>query len=503
MKKTVNSKVLALLLSLVVLIASTSQTSFASENSKSYSDKINPTIVMDSSSISSEQVVSDPSAKVSFKDSTIENIKSIPNFLQKSNKEIIKDSNRDTVYAVQYALPDLKLSLLRTSESQPLDDSVTITFQVTLTNIGSAPATNPVISLYEDNNWISDLQITGTIAAGTQGTFSYGLTNNAGGSHTLKAVINRTHSITESDYSNNTTQATFIWKDAICLIAEGISPSDGITSYESNTTKKFTYVVSNYGNIPARSVTCGFYLNDAEIGQYTYDQVPSHTRYTNTVTITINKAGSYEFKYTIDPDHVINEIKRDDNSASVNLGITYDTEIWAGRWANANDLNVKVCNSAVNTLNNSNASSNPLLSAENAIWAWNGIVTNVSFGNINFTNDEEYDGTVNLVAISLGSDGTLALTNVFKQENGSLTLIQHPTTDSSDYVSATVELNTVVFPTATAAQQARTITHEFGHVLGLKHPTCGDKAIMWQTADKLVAYSIQGHDIYNLQVKYS
>ncbi|BFK85545.1 hypothetical protein I4000191A8_26830 [Clostridia bacterium i40-0019-1A8] len=47
------------------------------------------------------------------------------------------------------------------------------------------------------------------------------------------------------------------------------------------------------------------------------------------------------------------------------------------------------------------------------------------------------------------------------------------------------------------------IIHGFGHALGLAHPTCGDKAIMWQTKDSdYVSHEITEHDEYNMIHKY-
>lgn len=64
---------------------------------------------------------------------------------------------------------------------------------------------------------------------------------------------------------------------------------------------------------------------------------------------------------------------------------------------------------------------------------------------------------------------------------------------------------TNLFPLINQEQkgQKKTVTHEFGHALGLAHPTCKDKAIMRQTKDSdYVSYEITGHDEYNICKKY-
>ena len=70
-------------------------------------------------------------------------------------------------------------------------------------------------------------------------------------------------------------------------------------------------------------------------------------------------------------------------------------------------------------------------------------------------------------------------------------------------MKVTIYLNTPTLINQGEKGQKKTVTHEFGHALGLAHPTCKDKAIMWQTGDKdYVSYEITGHDEYNICKKY-
>ncbi|WP_353616491.1 matrixin family metalloprotease [Clostridium sp. D33t1_170424_F3] len=65
-----------------------------------------------------------------------------------------------------------------------------------------------------------------------------------------------------------------------------------------------------------------------------------------------------------------------------------------------------------------------------------------------------------------------------------------------------IELNWDMLPDVNIMSQSRTLTHEAGHVLGLDHPLCNDSAMMRQTGDPLVSFSITDHDKHSLREKY-
>ena len=100
--------------------------------------------------------------------------------------------------------------------------------------------------------------------------------------------------------------------------------------------------------------------------------------------------------------------------------------------------------------------------------------------------------------------GTLGYTEVYKEGAlGEPTKITDLLGDNSNYIQAKIYLNATTFVDLSKDGQMRTVTHEFGHALGLAHPTCKDKAIMWQTKDSdYVSYEITEHDEYNIVKKY-
>ena len=99
---------------------------------------------------------------------------------------------------------------------------------------------------------------------------------------------------------------------------------------------------------------------------------------------------------------------------------------------------------------------------------------------------------------------TLGYTEVYKEGLfGEPTQVTDLSGDDSNYVQAKIYLNTATFMNQSEKGQMKTITHEFGHALGLAHPTCGDKAIMWKTKDSdYVSHEITEHDEYNMIHKY-
>jgi len=471
---------------------------FATNVSKRSIDSSNsPAVKIEFSGTPEISKTDKPDAEITVKNSNLQDVTPISGFTTKS-----------AIASVQASLPDLSLTLLRTSASQPLPNAVAVTFEVTLSNLGTTPAVNPILSLYEDNTLQSMVQITGTLNAGNQGVFTYGVTSHSGGSHTLKVVANESHTISESNYSNNTAEGVFVWKDCISLVAEHLGTNDGGTEYESNYQQKFIYEITNHGNLSAQNVPYSLYLNGSLLLQSS-NTIPARTTLIGSFFMTIKKAGNYQLSLKVDPNKTINDIDTSDNSINLNLGISYDTELWAGKWEDASDLDVEVHSSAVQIMTyNSNVISTD--QAASAVRAWNNINPNVFFNTIHFDspdNTDEVDQTtmpIHIYGVYTLPNDAIGITTVFKaSSDGAVGIPEEDLfTDDSTYVRGQVVLSEYQLMNLSTTSQKKTVTHEIGHVLGLAHPACGDVALMRQTVDPLVAFTIQPHDKYNLNQQY-
>ncbi|MGX8699795.1 CARDB domain-containing protein [Caproiciproducens sp.] len=503
MKKKIHKKALAFMLAFLLLFGTSGQ-AFAKE---SLGDSASDEIFTISDCQISDAIEINNELEQNIKDSNI----IADNFVLDGISDGKEDSPKDSNMSLRTAagLPDLSMSIITSPTSQPFPNAIPVKFQSKVLNIGNGPATNLIFTLYVDGNIENSIEAEGTLNAGEEAVLSFFMECNVGGSHSLKIVVNESKTITESNYSNNSAEGYFKWADCIALSADALYTSDGETEFESNQSKEYIFKFSNSGTLSATNVPIELDVNGVNIYQRSIN-VPAHTNLTGSINISINKAGHYEFVFKVDPQKIINDLNPYDNSKSLAINLSYDTEIWAGKWDNPRNLDVLICGSAVQVINNNNAGSNAISNIKDAIHAWNGIVSQVSYGTVS-TSDSDvdiYQKPVSVIAQDLpqSDDGSilLAVTAVFRQGSSGREQVLDPEGDKCSYINAVIVLNEDddAYSALNSKGQNRTITHEFGHALGLAHPTCRDTAIMRQTSDSLAAYTIQPHDKYNLDKRY-
>lgn len=98
---------------------------------------------------------------------------------------------------------------------------------------------------------------------------------------------------------------------------------------------------------------------------------------------------------------------------------------------------------------------------------------------------------------------TIGLTYYYRYNSGTGTYTQ-----IVDYDTSTAMVNQVRISLSPALLYMdrddlnRTVAHEIGHALFLKHPECGAVALMQQSNSAYASYTIQSHDINCLVSKW-
>lgn len=454
----------------------------------------------DASTLLMDEEESNESASEITEVSDLYDIKPMPNF--------------QSTRATNAALPDISLGAIVIRGNQPYPSNANTKVEVGLNNIGSASATNVVVSLYLDGTLKGKFMIEGTLNPGDSGTF-YCTANILGGTHTLKMIANEDRTITESNYTNNTKETTRTWADCIALSVDAFRPEDGSGDGVVRDPKVFEFAFANRGNITAHDVKLIYKVNGSTVKTSTMSVSPRKIL-SGTIPFTFLKYGKYKVEFFVEPDSSQTDITPNNDAKGYTVNMDYDVETFSGRWKNPKDLGAKFDASAIQFFNREDTIS--LSIAASCFGVWNGIDSKVSFGHITkSTYDEDVfivDDTNQLdypVYIRAYDDSyfpvispdvkVLAATHHYILSGGTSIKKVGPY-DPVNWDLAVIKINRDTFSTLDTSDQKRTLSHELGHSLGLAHPECQDRALMRQTTDSLRSNSITDHDRYSLREKY-
>lgn len=394
------------------------------------------------------------------------------------------------------ALADLTFGTVKTNYSQPYPSGTDVKFEVQIKNIGSAPATNMNISLYLDDKLQGVYEIQGTLGAGESGIF-YSHVNIFGGSHSLKMILNENHAITESNYNNNTLISSGIWQSCIALSLDSLKAQNGTYEVHSMTSKVFEFTVTNRGNIPVEDGYVMYKVNGSPLKMSVLN-LGAKKQVIGTIPFTFKAAGTYTIEIIVGPGNSQTDITPDDNAKSRNCKVIYDIELWSGRWTSAKNFDIQTFNDVYEVISKSDLKS--------AISSWNGIDSNVSFNTTAMTSvDRDLGATISIGTYIDEDESVLGITNLYKDdEKTGVGFVEDPENEVCVYRKANIGLNlNSDFPSLNTTYKKATVTHEFGHLLGLSHTWCNDKAIMvYDINSPLFMTSVQEHDKYNLKQKY-
>lgn len=421
--------------------------------------------------------------------------------------EGVKDSYSLQTYTANAAGTDLEVLNLRApNNTEPFPNMTSVQISADIVNRGSTQITGFNYSVYMDGNLMTSKAVRVTMNPNNAVTLNLNFTSKVGGTHTVLVSVWLPDGVTETNTANNTVSRSFRWEDCVSLRILSLESPEG-DELESNTNHEFEARVANLGTLPAEDVPVRILNTGGEIGTTNID-FPAGKIANLSIQLNFDRKQEVSLGVSVDPDRISGDIDFTDNRMAKHISITYDLEDWAGRWEDASHLEVQVHPSVLEFCKQDGVISSSQLTG--AIQAWNGISDNVSFDKVRHstsTMSEEYmmDGVeLHVFAYEKINTGTLGYTEVYKEGAlGEPTKITDLLGDNSNYIQAKIYLNATTFVDLSKDGQMRTVTHEFGHALGLAHPTCKDKAIMWQTKDSdYVSYEITEHDEYNIVKKY-
>lgn len=169
--------------------------------------------------------------------------------------------------------------------------------------------------------------------------------------------------------------------------------------------------------------------------------------------------------------------------------ISYNPWVWDSS-VTPTALSVKLCSSQYQNS----------LSSSNSIFVWNGISSGIRITSYTAAADSAtMDADINMQFGTL-SNGVWGRTRYYTRNPATGTLMEvSNTTISVLQVRLTFSEN--IFDDGTAYAN-RTVMHEMGHALALRHPTCTASAVMHQRTSSYHAMTIKQHDKDLLEEKW-
>ena len=214
---------------------------------------------------------------------------------------------------------------------------------------------------------------------------------------------------------------------------------------------------------------------------------------------------------SVDPQHTSADIDPDDNELSRTFQVLSFSNSFGGKWKNADGISVQILDKVKNLVDKEDfrLSMDGIVAR---IESWNDVADGVSFGDIEVSDTDEdlgMDIVLTTSAILGGVSGQTILGYAEAYDEDGKLLESNGSGQTDGYIgdwgdeiaSAKVTLNSVGLLDFSSAVQAQTVIHEFGHALGLKHPSCSEPAVM-QDNTNLAAYVILDHDVESLQAIY-
>lgn len=212
-------------------------------------------------------------------------------------------------------VPDLVVLDITWSPIKPVVKN-TVTFTVAIINQGNIKAESSYVYYYVDGSYKNSDSV-GSINAGATTTESFTWKAELG-THTIKAIVDYTNQIPESDEANNEKEITFSNTLAPDIIIEDITWSPTYT-FEGETIT-FTVTIKNQGEGTAGTSTVYYYIDGSRVSSDSVPSIPGGCTDRQVFTWTA-KSGIHIIKAVGDATNRVFESDGTNNSKEVTLSV--------------------------------------------------------------------------------------------------------------------------------------------------------------------------------------
>ncbi len=222
------------------------------------------------------------------------------------------ETNNEKTVILSPQLADLVIQSLDWSRNDPLAGDP-VTFTVSVANNGSIRAASSLVHLYIDNS-LRGYQHTPPMDPGEKATQTFDWTVEAG-PHTIRAVVDNSNLVIESNEANNETQIGYPMPD---LTIEGATWNPTEPAMGDKVT--LTAYVKNIGSRRAEGFQVYFYVDDTVVNQQDIPQLDAGTRVIKTFEWDV-AAGQHVLALFADGADTIAEGAENNNTETVNFSI--------------------------------------------------------------------------------------------------------------------------------------------------------------------------------------
>jgi len=367
-------------------------------------------------------------------------------------------------------------------------------------NNGSGAVPGGVIKVYVNGGFGGSVSM-GVIPPTFAGRVSFDVSGFTFGTKTINVVVEA------GGQASNSVSCTVIFNGRPDFTVETFIQTNGGTPATTMQMVEYTVGVINKGNAPTAENVFIYVLADgAIVGTIGCNgSLWPGERFGATFSLVFPRSTSYFLVVAPSDSGTTGGRTR-----SLTTVVNFNTEFFGGRWEKEGNFSVSVNTNALEFF-----TTNELL----GYTQWNGINSKIRF-NTTYTESNSFSADFNIVTYNLVTSGVnvLGRADIYVRDGGKLVRLDGDAfrTNTLPYARVDVMLDPSRLNDSSLRQQfsaqgvnnidcsairASTVTHEFGHGLGLAHLECSDDAVMRDSAID-GSNTVTAHDRFNLNAKY-